>query len=35
MIGSDSIDLSWTRSGSMIPPTISPLRTLRALVNFR
>jgi Protein of unknown function (DUF1552) len=31
MIGSDSLGLSWTRSGSMIPPTVSPLKLYQQL----
>jgi hypothetical protein len=31
MIGSESLSLSWTRSGSMIPPTISPLKLYQQL----
>jgi len=31
MIGSDSLSLSWTRSGSMIPPQSSPLKLYQQL----
>lgn len=31
MIGSDSLSLSWTRSGSMIPPQTSPLKLYQQL----
>jgi len=31
MIGSDSLSLSWTRSGSMIPPQTSPLKLFQQL----
>ena len=31
MIGSDNLSLSWTRSGSMIPPVISPVKLYQQL----
>ncbi len=31
MIGSDNLSLSWTRSGSMIPPVVSPVKLYQQL----
>jgi hypothetical protein len=31
MVGSDNLSLSWTRSGSMIPPISSPVKLYQQL----